>query len=87
MSDLLAMLWRVFIEKRSATVIYMYDRWNDNEKQSQLYLFSATRTTAINGFVKRFLVLINSNSLVWTTQNCITKNAKILSSETRCQTR
>ena len=54
MSDLLAMLLRVFIEKRSATVIYLYDRWNDNEKQSQLYLFSATCKTAINGFVKRF---------------------------------
>ena len=84
MSDLLAMLRRVFIEKRNATVIYMCDRWNDNEKQSQLYLFSATCTTAINGFVKRFLVLINSNSLVWTTQNCITKNAKMPPSETRC---
>ena len=41
------------------------------------------RNTAINGFVKRFLVLINSNSLVWTAQNCITKNAKIPPSETR----
>ena len=84
MSDLLAMLQRVFMEKRSATVIYMYDRWNDNEKQSQHDLFSATFTTVINGFVKHFLVLINSNSLVWTTQNCITKNAKMTPSETRC---
>ena len=66
MSDLLAMLRRVFIEKRSAKVIYMCDRWNDNEKQSQLYLFSATCTTAINGFFKRFLVLTNFNSLIWT---------------------
>ena len=84
MSDLLAMLRRVFIEKRSATVVYICDRLNDNEKQSQLYLFSATRTTAINGFVKRFLILINSKSLVWTTQNCIIKNAKMPPSETRC---
>ena len=40
MSDLLAMLLRVFIGKRSATVIYIYDRWNDNGKQSLNFSFS-----------------------------------------------
>ena len=84
MSDLLAMLRRIFIEKRNATVIYMCDEMT--MRNSHNFIYSPQHiscSTAINGFVKRFLVLINSNSLVWTTQNCITKNAKMPPSETR----
>ena len=40
MSELLALLLLVFIERRRSTIIYMYDCWNDNEKQSRNFIYS-----------------------------------------------